>query len=197
MAIQVAIKKSEAKLRIVYSEVYAPLVPDSDGEFMTAEEIRKMAHGFLRHKRVDKIDHGHTNELVPGASVVESFVARPGDPDFIEGAWVIGVHVPRDEDWDRIEKQEWNSFSIEAIVTKTKRQVEVEIPPVISGLTLKGDDGHTHTFFVTYGSEGQFLGGRTDVQDGHHHIIKRGTITEEAEGHTHRFSHVENLSITG
>ena len=39
--------KSEEQ-QIVYGEVYAPNRPDAQGEYMTAVEIRKMAHEFIR-----------------------------------------------------------------------------------------------------------------------------------------------------
>ena len=46
-----------------------------------------------------------------------------------------------------------------------------------------------------YDEDGKFLGGKTDVVEGHFHIIKRGTVTEDSLGHKHRFSHVEDLMI--
>jgi hypothetical protein len=191
---QLVLKKENAKQRIVFAEVYAPNRPDSDGEFMDEETIRKMAYGFMREMKLDQIDHQHTNELVDDARVVESFLARKGDPDFIEGSWVVGIHIPRDEDWEKVEKGEWNGFSIEAIVSKEVVDVELEIPPILSGKTIKSG-GHDHIFHVAYDDNGKFLGGKTDTIDGHFHVIKRGTVTEEANGHTHRFSHLENLSL--
>lgn len=43
------IKSEDAKKRIVWAEVYAPNRPDSDGEFMDAEGICKMAYEFMRN----------------------------------------------------------------------------------------------------------------------------------------------------
>ena len=189
------IKSEDAKKRIVWAEVYAPNRPDSDGEFMDAEGICKMAYEFMRKQSLDQIDHSHTNELVNGAHIVESFIARKGDPTFIEGAWVVGCHIPKDEDWAKVEKGEWNGFSIEASVRKDVVEVEIEIPPVLSGKTLKHEDGHDHTFYVTYSEQGKFLGGKTDVVKGHSHTITQGTITDPASDHHHRFSHVEDLLI--
>ena len=37
-------KKSDAKQQIVFGEVYVPNRRDTDGNFMTAETIEKMAH---------------------------------------------------------------------------------------------------------------------------------------------------------
>lgn len=191
----VAIKKADSKQRIVFGEVYAPNRLDVDKEFMDVEGVRKMAYQFMREQKMSLIDHMHTNELVSGAHVVESFIARKGDPDFIEGAWVVGVHIPGDEDWGQVESGAWNGFSIEAFVNKEDIEVEIEIPSIIQGKTLKADDGHEHSFYVSYSEDGDFRGGYTDEVNGHRHIIKRGTITETEVGHNHRFSHVENLQL--
>jgi len=191
----VVFKKDQPKQRIVWAEVYAPNRPDSDGEFMDAETIRKMAYKFMSAMSLDKIDHQHSNELVDGARIVESFIARKGDEDFIEDAWVVGVHIPKDEDWAKVESGEWNGFSIEALVNKSVVDVSLEIPPTLTGKTIK-TEGHDHTFTVSYSDSGKFLGGKTDTVNGHFHVIKRGTVTEESDDHMHRFSHVENLKLT-
>ena len=47
----VEFKKSDAKQQIVFGEVYVPDRRDTDGNFMTAETIEKMAHDFLANKR--------------------------------------------------------------------------------------------------------------------------------------------------
>ncbi len=194
------VAKADKELRIVWAEVYAPNRPDSDGEYMDEEGIRKMAYDFMRNMRLDRIDQNHDNETVPGATVVESFIARKGDPDFIEGAWVVGVHVPDDETWDKIQSGEINGFSIEANVVKEPKEVILDLPPVITGKTMKAEgkdyeDDHTHTFYVAYDGEGRFIGGRTDEAKGHIHLIKRGTVTEETLGHKHRFSHIDDVLI--
>lgn len=185
---------SEEK-RIVWAEVYAPDRPDADKEFMRADQIEAMAYNFMRAMKLDSVDHQHDQVNVDDCCVVESFIARKGDPDFIEGAWVVGMYIGNDTLWEKVKKGEINGFSMEALVFKTPKEVEVEVPPVLSGLTMKSE-GHTHEFMVAYNDNGDFLGGRTSTaSDGHWHPIKRGTITEEVEGHTHRFSHVDQLSI--
>lgn len=196
-------KKDEQKLvvksdelQIVYGEVYSPLRPDAQGEFMTAHEIRKMAHEFIRSGRMGQIDVMHGNKLVTGASVVESFVADMNETRFLPESWVIGVHIPDPTLWASVKKGDINGFSMEALVTRHDREVEVEIPPVVTGLTSKFDD-HQHTFFVSYDAKGQFKGGVTDVVNGHSHSIVAGTHTQDAQGHRHRFSSVDNIKILG
>ena len=182
--------------QIVYGEVYAPNRPDAQGEYMTAIEIRKMAHEFIRSGKMGSIDLMHANKLVTGASVVESFVADESDTRFLPEAWVIGVHIPDAGLWNSIKKGEINGFSMEALVTRHDMEVEVEIPPIVTGLTSKQED-HEHKFFVAYDEKGQFKGGVTDTINGHSHSIVAGTHTENAAGHRHRFSSVDNVKILG
>lgn len=189
-----AFKKDEVRKRLIWAEVYAPDRPDSDGEFMRAPEIEKMAYKFMKSKQLEAIDTQHTQINEDGCCVVESFIARKGDPDFIEGSWVVAIHVDNDVLWEQVEKGEINGLSMEALVVREPQEVEMEVPPILSGVTQKSED-HEHEFLVSYSPEGVFKGGRTTTVDGHYHDIKRGTITEEVNGHTHRFSHVEGLHI--
>lgn len=193
-SMQVPIKKAEEDQHLVFGVVYAPNVPDSDGEFMDSETIRKMSYDFMASMRLDKIDTQHTNELVDGARVIESFIVRKGDPDFPEGAWVVGVHVPDEITWQKIKSQEINGFSIEAYVHKEQVEVEMELPVVLEGKTYKSED-HEHLFYVSYDENGKFLGGRTSVENGHYHSIRKGTLTEETNGHSHRFAHLEGVTL--
>lgn len=184
--------------QIVYGEVYAPNRPDAQGEFMQRDEIRKMAHEFIRSGKMGQIDIMHGNKIVEGCSVVESFVAGAGDQNFIEGAWVIGVHIPDADVWAGVKKGDINGFSMEALVTRHDAEVDVEIPPVVTGLTSKSEDkggSHQHKYFVSYDGEGQFKGGFTDTVNGHFHKIIAGTHTQPVDGHTHRFSSVDNVEI--
>ncbi|KVR21716.1 hypothetical protein WK13_34830 [Burkholderia ubonensis] len=194
--------KSEAdtpEKQIIFSTVYAPNRPDSDGEFMVAEEIEAMAHRFAKKGEMQCIDVFHDNKVTECA-VVESFIARKGDPDFIEGAWVVGIHIPDADLWDMVKKGDINGISMEALVTRHEREVTLNIPPVVTGMTTKSEtceDDHEHKFYVAYDDEGKFLGGRTDVVNGHLHAIVAGTITEESgtDKHRHRFSAVDSIEI--
>lgn len=194
------VKKTDAKLQIVWGEVYIPDMPDSDGDFMTVEGIREMSYNFMRKSvdgRLGNIDVRHNNKIVKGCSVVESFIARKTDPDgFIEGAWVAGVHVPDEETWAAIEKGDLNGFSMEALVKKVPVDIEFDLPPVIAGKTMKHEEGdavHEHDFYVSYAEDGTFLGGRTNIVKGHFHEIRRGTVTEESAGHRHKFAYLDLL----
>jgi hypothetical protein len=108
----VEFKKSDEKKQIVYGEVYVPGKKDSDGNWMTAETIEKMAHDFLRRGHVDRISKGHDGQCDKG-EIVESFIVREGDPDYAEGSWVVGVHIPDAKIWKQVEDGILTGFSIE------------------------------------------------------------------------------------
>lgn len=201
----VGIKKFDEELRIVYGEVYSPNVPDSQGDYMTPVEIRKMAHRFLASKRLDSVDENH-NHKPTGSYVVESFIARKADPDFIPESWVVGIHIPEDAVWAKVKSGELNGFSMEGLVRQQPGVLEIEVPEVIIGKTSE-DKGHSHDFEVELDDSGQIKSGRTNVVNGHYHEIRRGTATEVAvsdfdgavikDSHTHRFSFVEMIAGSG
>ena len=107
----VEIKKSDDEKQIAYGEVYVPEQRDTDGNWMTAATIEKMAHDFMENLRNARIDKNHDGETNKG-TVVESFIVRKGDPDYTEGAWVVGVHVQDKDIWDQVKKGELTGFSI-------------------------------------------------------------------------------------
>lgn len=108
-------RKFDVDKRLVYAEVYLPDVEDAHGHSMTAEEIEKMAHGFLKNRRSTNIDVNHDNNVDYGCAMVESFIARAGDPDYMPGAWVGVVKVDNDEIWRMVKEGEITGFSFEGM----------------------------------------------------------------------------------
>lgn len=192
--------RTDDELQIVYGEVYAPNVPDVHGEFMTPVEVRKMAHQFMRNQLLDQVDTNHDNEL-NGSMIVESFIASEKSELYLPDAWVIGMHVPDPTMWASIKKGDINGFSMEALVQIKEKVIEIDLPDagVIQGVTSaptgEKSEGHQHRFEVRFDEEGNFLGGLTSVDEGHRHEILRGTVTETANGHEHRFSFAEDMQV--
>lgn len=185
------------KQQVAFGAVYAPGVIDSQRDFMRADEIRKAAYDFLRRGTTDAIDTQHNNEK-NGAYVVESFLSKKGDPDFpIEGTWVVGIHVPDADLWDKIEKGEIGGLSMEVVARRIHDQDAPTRKALFANGTARGKTfktgDHEHTYEVSYGPNGEFLGGRTNEVDGHFHVIKGGVITEEVGDHRHRFSTLEHF----
>jgi hypothetical protein len=188
-----AIKKTDQELQIVWGEVYVPnSFPDSQKDFMSADTVRDMAYGFMAKGDMRALDTEHSREK-NGCYIVESFIARKGDPDFIEGAWVLGVRVPDPASWEMVKSGDINGFSIDGDAYRKEAQLEITMPDVLSGETMERA-GHQHLFYVKFDNQGNFLGGETSPgADGHFHKISRGTVTDDADDHNHRFSFVEGV----
>ncbi len=175
---QLTIKQVDEDQHLVYAEVYAPQKLDTDKEFMSAEDILEAAHKFISAGKVKKIDVQH-DEQESGAYVVESFVAWEGQDRYIPGSWVLGVKIPDDGLWQAIKSGDINGFSFQAMVIPEEEEVVLDIPNPMNGMTSKMED-HDHKYEVWFDEEtGKFLGGETDVVNGHYHIIKGSTITED------------------
>lgn len=182
------IRRIDADKQIVYAEVYAPNELDTYGEFMFPDDVELLAHRFMELDLANVIDTNHDN--VPnGSRPIESFIARAGDPDFAEGAWVMACKVS-DEKWPDVLSGELNGYSFEALVELVECEVTVSIVRDQIGLTdtQKGVD-HEHAYFVQVNEKGRVIRGWTDEgPDGHSHVIRHGSLTlPGGDGHTHRF----------
>ena len=186
------IKKLDDEEQIVFGEVFAPGFPDSQGDVMSATEVKKMAYNFMQKGLLSNIDTNHSRNP-NGPRIVESFIARDNDDTFLPGAWVIGVHVPDQAVWKMVKSGDLNGFSLDGMGIRTDTLFEIDMPEILKGETTE-TAGHTHTFFVKYDADGNFRGGKTSpALDGHVHKIERGTVTEMTNGHSHRFSFVEGV----
>lgn len=183
--------------RLVYAEVYSPLHIDTDGEAMTAESIRKMAHRFLSSGRVHKIDVQH-NQQESGCEVVESFIVRKQDPDgFIDGSWVLGIHVIPDELWERVKKGELNGLSFFGAVQKVPARASVIVTRKMVGDTEDSLDAgplpsHSHPVTIDFSENGRVLEGYTECVLDHRHRVQKATATELEWDHAHRLILIDN-----
>jgi hypothetical protein len=182
--------KSEKK-KLVYAPVYSPLRVDTDGEAMVPEEVEKMAHEFMLNGRFDCIDVGH-DRVKSGCRVVESFIARQGDPHFAEGEWVLGVRILRDDLWQKVLKGELNGFSFGSnnVPTRTRYVVDLLQPVVGSGSTEKSEGGplppHEHEVIIEFAADSSVVATHTGEALGHTHRVIRATATEQELDHSHR-----------
>lgn len=107
--------KYDLEKRLVYAEIYLPDTPDAHGHEMTREEVEKMAHNFMANARTLMIDINHDNKTSYGCALVESFIARDGDPDYVAGSWVGVAFIGSDDIWEKVKKGELTGFSFEGI----------------------------------------------------------------------------------
>jgi hypothetical protein len=177
--------------RIVYSELLIPETPNAYSDYHTSTSVREFAYAFMIKGFF--IDEEHDNvDISDKVQVVESWIAREGDPDFIEGAWVIGMYIGDDLIWDKVLGGELNGFSYEALVNFTPALIDAPIIRTVSGITEPDTmDGHTHEYFVLLDPLGTIIAGGTVEDDTDHtHLIRRHTFTDEASYHLHLFNYV-------
>lgn len=170
--------------RIVYGVVYAPYMLDSYRGFADEEEVELLAYRFMTLDLSRVIDTQHDN-IPNGSRPVESFIAREGDKDFPEGAWVLGVKILDNELWESIMAGEYNGFSMEIMTRRKLVVVTMSNFPTIVGKTEE-HDGHSHYYYLELNSNGDIIRGRTSEDAGHSHVIQRNSVTEQSDEHTHR-----------
>ena len=184
-------KDGQEWAREVMGEMLIPDTPNSYGDIYTRAAIKEFAYAFAM--KGYGIDVNHDNVEV-GASVfvVESFIVRAGDPDFIEGSWVIAMKIMDDDIWQMVLDGELNGFSYEAMVTMLPIEIQNLRNRVRTGETHPDlSDGHTHTYTVVLDDLNKPLSGATGITDGHSHTISTHTYTDFTDAHFHRFDVLE------
>lgn len=177
--------------QVVFSEVLIPDVTDAYGDFYTKAGVRAFAYEFMKQGFGIDVNHSE-NDQSDSLKIVESFIAREGDPDFIEGAWVVGLYVGDDDLWAEVLQGNLTGFSYQANIYKYDVGLVVPSDNVRVGVTEPDlGDGHTHSFFVILGVDGRPIAGGTSIVEGHAHPIRRHTLTEESAGHVHIYNYVE------
>ena len=108
------IVKTDTESHYVTGIVYEPMTEDSQGDYMTADEIRKAAHWFA--KNGDGIDIQHNFEKFEKAEVVESWIAKAdfeiGKEKIKKGTWLMTVEITDPDVWAAVEKGEITGFSM-------------------------------------------------------------------------------------
>ena len=183
-----SIQKVVGDERLVTGQVYAPDTLDSHGHFMTANELKRVAHQFMVDGLQTSIDVQHDNKTI-NATIVETFIARKGDPDFEEGAWVATVKIDDLDVWQSIKDGKLNGYSFEIMTYRDDLDVEIEYQSWYYGFTDPDPyDKHDHPFMVRLDANGEIAWGMTGPgSDGSPpHSITKSNITEEIDGKCHR-----------
>jgi hypothetical protein len=175
--------------QLVTGQVYAPDTMDAHGHWMSAKDLKYVAHQFLQDGLLTSIDIQHNNITVP-ATIVESFIARKGDPDFEEGAWVATTKIDDPAVWAAVKNGEINGYSFEILTYRSETVVEFEYSAWYYGFTDPDPhDKHDHPFMVRMDADGEIFWGQTGPgSDGSPaHTISKSNITDATDGKTHRF----------
>lgn len=186
------VRKDREWEQIAFAEVLVPNTPNTYGDVYTPESIVEFAYEFARQGYGLDVDHDNQDVSGSGYYVVESFIAREGDPDFIPGSWVVGIKVVDPDLWQRILNGEINGFSYEAIVEMIPVDIDGSEVHQVTGVTSPHpEDGHTHTYLLMVDGMGNPQVSATSETNGHSHRILNHTVTEVAEGHNHRIQVVQ------
>ena len=177
--------------RLVYGEVYVPYRIDTDLEFATPEEIEKAAHYFMEQSRTHNVDAEH-NFKPSDNIVVQSYIAKEGDPDgFVPGSWIAVGLIKDDAQWELVKSGKLNGWSMAGTSDKIPRKVRVS---ALVSATLKTEEStadtienHTHDLVLKF-DDGRVIPTTTSETLGHSHEVIATTATEIIEGHAHRFN---------
>lgn len=192
-ALRIISRDEDGFERIAFAEIILPDNLNTYGDFHTQESVREFSYSFMINRTGWDVEHDEV-DISDKVQIVESFIARKGDPDFIEGAWVLGIHVPDDEIWASILSGDLNGYSYGAVVRAVPVDIEVDNTRVIYGQTVEDPfDKHTHSYVVVLSDDGRVMSGGTSVSDGHAHTIEVTTHTERTENHTHIFNIIQGL----
>jgi len=182
------VKKADKEEQRVWGEVYIPNRIDTHGHMMLAEDVRKLAYSFMQRTSLMRtVDTQHDN-WPNGSYPIESFIVDSPHPIFEEGSWVVGIQVTDSRVWQQVKSGELAGYSFEGTAVEQEAEVEAAVLRHQFGFTEPADDGHVHKFFAALDTDGRVIGGSTDTVDGHKHLIRKGTATNETNDHKHRFA---------
>lgn len=123
------ILKADGDSHFVTGIVYEPMVEDSQGEYMTKEEITKAAHWFM--KNGGDVDIQHCFKKCEGAEVVESYVAKCDmeieGQEVKEGTWVMTMEISDPGVWEAVQKGEITGFSMGGSGVHSDEDVELPV----------------------------------------------------------------------
>ena len=123
------IVKADTESHYVTGIVYAPMVEDSQGNYMTEEEIAKAAHWFMKNE--GSVDIQHCFKKADGCEVVESYVAKSdmeidGQP-IKKGTWLMTMEISNADVWDSISKGDITGYSMGGVGAYSLEDVELPV----------------------------------------------------------------------
>lgn len=121
--------KADADSHFVTGIVYEPMVEDTQGNYMTEEEITKAAYWFA--KNGNQVDLQHCFKKCDGAEVVESYVAKcdmeiEGET-IKKGTWLMTMEITDSDVWDSIQKGDITGFSMGGVGVYSEEDVELPV----------------------------------------------------------------------
>ena len=122
------IVKADPETHYVTGVVYEPMTEDTQGDYMTEEEIQKAAYWFAKYGSGTDIQHSFVRD--EHCSVVESWIAKADftidDEQVKKGTWLMTVEICDDELWSAIEKGEITGFSMGGSGKANEEETDLE-----------------------------------------------------------------------
>lgn len=120
------ILKADDEKHIITSVVYEPNKVDSQGDFMTADTIEKMAIDYMENYQ--NVDIQHSYKPNENLKVVESYIAKAdftiGETTVKKGSWVMSTKVNDETVWGEIKKGNIDGYSIGGMGTRVPQNVD-------------------------------------------------------------------------
>lgn len=120
--------KTDSKNHYVTGIVYEPLCEDTQGDYMTEDEITKAAYYFA--KNGGGVDIQHNFEPFDGAAVVESWIAKADfqiDGEKIKkGTWLMTAEISDPDVWSAVEKGEITGFSMGGTGNYSEKNIDFD-----------------------------------------------------------------------
>jgi hypothetical protein len=124
------IKNVDEEQRIVSGPVLIPEEVDKQGDIVSALEIEKAAHDYMKNYQHINIMHNSSykdlaDELVPiESAVLKSDLDYYGTGEVLKkGTWILDVYVGNDKIWGLIKKGELTGYSIEGLAQRVIENV--------------------------------------------------------------------------
>lgn len=121
--------KADADSHYVTGIVYEPMVEDTQGNYMTEEEITKAAYWFA--KNGNQVDLQHCFQKCDGAEVVESYVAKCDmeieGQQIKKGTWLMTMEISNDDVWDSIQKGDITGFSMGGVGVYSTEDIDLPV----------------------------------------------------------------------
>ncbi|MCM1295975.1 MAG: XkdF-like putative serine protease domain-containing protein [Muribaculaceae bacterium] len=148
---------SEDGVRYVTGVVYEPGVVDTQGDQMTAEEIAKAAHRYMRDAQ--GVDVQHSQKAEEGCWIAESTVHKSatiiGGQNVPEGAWTVTIGIEDPAIIAKVDNGELNGLSVGGFAQYV---LKADMPPQIAGPGQPPQEGEQSMFKQLFTWLGEKLG---------------------------------------
>lgn len=131
--------KTDNNTHYVTGVVYEPMTEDTDGNFMTADEILKAEKYYSEN--FGNIDIQHSFEPCENLTLVDSWITKCdctiNGQDVKSGSWLMTVKVEDNSLWEQITKGEITGFSMGGVGVYSDEDVDLQSKTVEKGLFVK------------------------------------------------------------